>query len=69
MNPPPPMLPGVGMRHGEGEADGYRRVHGIAAVFEDLDAHVGRQRFLCPYHRVPGANRFTGVRGGAKSSR
>ena len=55
------QVSGVGMRHGERESDGDRGVHGIAAVLQDLDAHVGRQRLLRAHHGVAGANRLTRV--------
>jgi hypothetical protein len=47
------------MSHREGKADRYRRVHGVAALPQDLNAHIGRQGLLCSNQGVAGTNRLT----------
>ncbi len=58
------QVPGIGMGDGEGESDGDGGVHGIAAVFQDLDPHIGRQWLLRPDHGVAGTNGLARVRRG-----
>ena len=41
---------GGGMRHRQGEAHGNRRVHGVAAAFQDVQADLGGQRRARRHH-------------------
>ena len=43
MKPPPPILPADGIDDGQRIADGNRRIDGIAALLQHLDADFGGQ--------------------------
>ena len=55
MKPPPPMLPADRVRDRERERDGDRRVDGVAAGAQDLDAGVGRLGRVARDHPVRAA--------------
>jgi hypothetical protein len=52
-----PEIAGPGVRHRQGKAGGDRRVHGIAALLQDLQPDL-RGQFLCSHdHTLPGDDR------------
>jgi hypothetical protein len=55
------------MRNRERIADGDSRVHGIAAVYENLPSYIGREWFLRHDHAMRGTYRFLRARGGESS--
>ena len=57
MYPPPPMLPASGIHDGEREPHRDRRVDGVAAALENLDARLARQRPVARHHRVRAEHR------------
>ena len=58
MKPPPPMLPALGIRHGEREAGGDRGVDRVAALLHDLGAGLARVPRHAHHHRMLGEGRW-----------
>ena len=52
------------MRRGQGESYGNGRVHGVAPVLENCNAHVGGMWLFGDHHGVTRLNGFCGIRCG-----
>jgi hypothetical protein len=46
------------MHDGQREAGSHRRIHRIAALFQDFNARIGSQMVNADHHRMPGADRL-----------
>ena len=51
-------IAGLRQRHREREADRDRRIDGVAAALQDIDADIGRERLLARHHPVRGVDRM-----------
>ena len=63
MKPPPPMLPARGRVTAKAKPDGHCRIHGVAALLENVDADPGGDSFLTGDHALFGPHRVFGGHG------
>jgi len=52
------QVAGTGIDHGQGKADGHRRIHRIAALLQDVHAHPAGQPMIGCHHALPGRDRM-----------